>query len=313
MKRNAPERAFTTLISISVVPYALVAMLNCAAGLMLARVSQGSSHVVADPSAWLALAVLVVLALGAVLGLRSLFRQLHATVAIERRVRLLSVAVPPDLAVAARTAGLAGRLDLVEATSPYGFTYGMFRPRVVVSTSFVGSLTATELAALLAHERYHVRHRDPLKVVISRAARATAFFLPAVSLLHDRYLVGRELSADQRAVRHVGRRALVGALCKAATPPGWDELPAAAAMRENHALEARIIQLETGVEPTLGPIPNRALACTVVPLIGIAIVLTVTAAQTAGAMCVLCASACSLGWLAPIALRRSRRRLSLRP
>jgi hypothetical protein len=41
-------------------------------------------------------------------------------------------------------------------------TIGFWRPRVVLSDELIAQLDATALAAVLAHEAAHVRHRDPL-------------------------------------------------------------------------------------------------------------------------------------------------------
>ena len=43
-------------------------------------------------------------------------------------------------------------------------TVGLLRPRVVVAEDVRGTLDPAALVAALAHERVHVRHRDPLRI-----------------------------------------------------------------------------------------------------------------------------------------------------
>ena len=125
---------------------------------------------------------------------------------------------------------------------------------VVVSSGLVESVSAEELDAVLAHERYHVRNYDPLKVVLVRTLPSAFFFLPVLRELRTRYLAGRELAADQRTLSRHGRAVLAGALYKVVGGPGWAELGPAAALGGADFLETRVTQIETGTEPPIsGP------------------------------------------------------------
>ena len=104
---------------------------------------------------------------------------------------------------------------------------------------------------MLEHERYHVCNLDPLKVVLVQAFSAAFFFLPALDALRARYLAGRELAADRRAVRACGRQPLVGALLKVVRGPEWSELEGIAAIGGSELLDVRVAQLETGIQPEL--------------------------------------------------------------
>lgn len=84
------------------------------------------------------------------------------------------------------------------------FAYGVLTPRVAVSRGLLKGVSDDELRAVLEHERYHVCNLDPLKVVLVQALSAAFFFLPALDSLRARYLAGRELAADRRAVRACG-------------------------------------------------------------------------------------------------------------
>ena len=202
--------------------------------------------------------MLVLLAAGAVLGIRSATRQVAAT-------RRLAEHVDTCL-VAPAIAGVPLGVDVVDHDDPFAFTFGLRRPRVAVSRGLVEQLSSHELEAVLVHERYHVRARDPLKLLVARAAARTCFFLPAVGHLVARYVAGRELAADRSSVRAAGRPALAGALFKVSGGPGWAELNMAAAMAGPDLLAVRVDQLEQGAEPALPRVPRLAIGVSAVVL-----------------------------------------------
>jgi len=130
----------------------------------------------------------------------------------------------------------------------------------VVSSGLLGSASQGELRAVLEHERYHVCNLDPLKLLLLRVLSGALFFLPVLSSLRARYLTGRELAADRRAVVTCGRRPLVGALLKVVRTPDWSELNMTAPLDGHQLLDARVAQIETGREPRLGmPSPVRVI------------------------------------------------------
>jgi beta-lactamase regulating signal transducer with metallopeptidase domain len=158
---------------------------------------------------------------------------------------------------------------LVDSAESFSFTYGALHPRVVVSRGLFDQASEDELRAVLAHEAYHVRNLDPLKVVLARTLPATFFYLPVLRDVRGRYVAGRELAADRRAVEACGRPPLAGALLKVVAAPRWPELRAAAAIGGTDLLDARISQLESGREPPVEGITWRAAALSVIGLVAL--------------------------------------------
>ena len=261
-------------------------------------------------------AVLVLLVVGAAAGTVSAVRQVAAT-------RRLGDHVTQNLV--ASHAGTPDDVEVIDHDEPFAFTFGLGKPRVAVSRGLVEQLSAQELAAVMAHERYHVRARDPLKLVVARTAARTCFFLPAVGHLVARYLAGRELAADRRSLRDSGRPALAGALFKVVAGPAWVELDAAAAMAGPELLAARVDQLELGTEPALPAVPRLAVALS--GLVLAALGATVAAVALQGGMSMMSSGGtealsaldvtsavmgglvCAAGWLwlARVAFRRLER------
>lgn len=181
-------------------------------------------------------------------GLRALARQISASRRLARRVRAHTLSESPQLRAAAQAVGLDGRVTIVDSSERFSFVHALVAPRIVISRGFLESLTADELRAALEHERYHVRHMDPLRALLGKALVEAFFLLPSLEVLRLRYEAGRELAADRRAERVCGRRPLLGALLKAVEEPGREPV-VSASLADPGFLDARITRLETGRAP----------------------------------------------------------------
>ena len=185
MTRSA-DRAFALLVLLaltsSVILVVLLGTLLPRVDELVARGSAGTADVVA--------AFVLLLAFGGIaLGLVSLFRQLNATVALIRTLLAQRILTPERVTGLAAELGLAGRVDVVADRRSFSFCYWFLRPRICLSTGLVGRLDADELRAVLLHERYHLRHRDPLRLVIARYFAAGLYVVPVVNELVEYYTV----------------------------------------------------------------------------------------------------------------------------
>ena len=152
----------------------------------------------------LAMAVLVALGLaGTVIafGLQSTGRQLRADRRLRSRLTLVDT-VQID----------GGPVTVAADERPEAFCMGYLRPRIYVSTGALDGLSEDELAAVLAHERHHLVRRDPLRLLVGRAAAEALFFLPPLRRLLGRYLALAELAADEAAIKCTGTEPLASAL-----------------------------------------------------------------------------------------------------
>ena len=286
MKLDSANRSFLALLGISLL--ALYLTLGTGACVLLSmlgyELATGRLDAVDDAGAavWPAVAFLVLVGAGALAGAYSLARQLRASRELSRRVRDLSAPASPPLTDASRRARLAGRLRMVDSAERFSFAYGVLTPRVAISRGLVDNASAEELEAVLEHERYHVQNLDPLKVLLARALPAALFYMPALRHLRARYVTGRELAADRRAVETCGRRPLAGALFKVVDAPAWPELSAAAAIGGPDLLDVRIAQLETGREPPPGRLPWPLVAVSAAGLAALAAVFGLAVAGFGG-------------------------------
>ncbi len=84
------------------------------------------------------------------------------------------------------------------------FTFGFWKPVVLLPMSLVTSLPPEYLTALLAHELAHVRRQDYLFNLIQSLIEALLFFHPAIWWLSARIRAEREELADALAAKTLG-------------------------------------------------------------------------------------------------------------
>ena len=131
-------------------------------------------------------------------------------------------------------------VHVLEHEAPTAYCLPGLRPRVVVSSGTVASLTSEELAAVLAHERAHLRARHDL-VLEAFTVLQRAF--PAV--VTSRHALGEvqllvEVLADRAARRRYGARPLVAAFSALA---GAGAAPEGAVAVSDVGLAARLALL----------------------------------------------------------------------
>jgi hypothetical protein len=111
------------------------------------------------------------------------------------------------------------RLFVTPARRPEAFCFGLLRPRIVVTSGLLERLSPDEQAAVIWHEVEHARNREPLKCLLARLATNTFFWVPMLRGLLDRFLLIKEIVADQHAVARTNTAALAGALYEVASGP----------------------------------------------------------------------------------------------
>ena len=130
-------------------------------------------------------------------------------------------------------------VHVLEHEAPTAYCLPGLRPRVVVSSGTVASLTADELAGVLAHERAHVRARHDLVLeaftVLQRAFPAVVTSRHALGEV--RLLV--EVLADRAARRRHGAESLVTAF-HALAAGGATAAPDSALAASDTGLRARL-------------------------------------------------------------------------
>jgi Zn-dependent protease with chaperone function len=141
---------------------------------------------------------------------------------------------------------------------------------IVVSSGALDQLENTQLQAVLAHERAHLRHRHHLLLATVDALAAALAWLPTIREARRRLPLLLEMTADEIAARRWGRDAVAMALRKLTLGPS----PAgglAAGGSDASQLGHRLARLETSAIAT-GPRVQRltwatAMASIAIPLL----------------------------------------------
>jgi len=248
------DRAFAALIALALASGAVLIALFLT---LVPRVQHLLARGAEDTADVVALVVLGLAFCGIALGVGTLFRQLGATAVLIRSLVSRKVRVPARVRAAAGGLGLDGRVDVVVDDRPFSFCYWFLRPRICLSTGLVRRLERDELRAVLLHERYHLLHRDPLRLVVARYFAAGLYVIPVVDELLGFYTLEKEIAADQDAVREAaGVNALASALYKVLPDADEVSLGLLVPVSSLSVTEARIEQLVAGrqIALTLSPI-----------------------------------------------------------
>lgn len=107
---------------------------------------------------------------------------------------------------------LGGDVVVVDSAEPAAYCVAGRTPTIVVTSAAIDVLDDDELAAVLAHERAHLRGRHAFVIAVVRGLVAV---LPAVGLIRAaaaRIPTLLEMSADDVAARRHGRDALLSGL-----------------------------------------------------------------------------------------------------
>ena len=137
--------------------------------------------------------------------------------------------------------GIHNKTYIINSVKPFAFCLGITNANIYISTRMLELLTQEELEVVLRHEKYHVKNRDSLIMVIASFAITLLPFLPILSDFMKNYRIERELKADGEAIRNdVARLHLVSVLKKLLDTTPSPSITFAPAIFEHDTLEPRI-------------------------------------------------------------------------
>jgi len=216
-------------------------------------------------------------------GWREAWRQWRTTrIALDRLAAVGFVPLDRNLGAVCDQLGIAGRVDLAPHPAPFAFCHGLFRPRIRLSTALVQLLGPAELAAVLRHERAHVRRRDPGQLLVARTLAAGLPFLPALRELAETLPLAQELAADRAVLAEQCPRDLARAILLVTRHLEAPVMPLAVGMLGS--LEARLDQL-AGVPVDLPGVSRSAALRTMLTLAcgGLLLIVSIVGARPGGA------------------------------
>jgi Zn-dependent protease with chaperone function len=152
------------------------------------------------------------------------------------------------------------------------------RSRIVVSVGALDLLRPAELAAVLAHERAHLRERHDLVVLPFTALRRAFGWSRVCAEAHQSVALLIEMLADDRALRARPARALAGALARFGTAGCAGNAPAGALAVSGAAREGEMAARVTRImepAPRLPAVVRAGICCTAALLVAVPIALLV--------------------------------------
>lgn len=157
---------------------------------------------------------------------------------------------------------LGHEVTVLDAGHPLALSFPARHGGIMLSSAALKALDAEELAAVLAHERAHVRQRHHLVSALSASSTVFLRWVPLVAAAANALPHYLEIAADNQARRQVGTPALVSALAKL----GGHPRPALQGQDYGQALHAagpnRIRHLVQPVGGLAGAVPAAlVLAC----------------------------------------------------
>ncbi len=142
---------------------------------------------------------------------------------------------------------LQSKVKVVDSSRIFAVCFGILNPIIYLSTKLIKMLTKDELEVVLRHEKYHLKNRDTITLMLAVIFESFLPFVPIISDLIRQYKTDRELSADREAgLVYNGDKLLSTVLTKLLVcEPQYAFLPAPA-ITDAQTLEARICRLTSG-------------------------------------------------------------------
>lgn len=234
------------IVAILVVP--VVAIAFWLSGRLFPSKKGGLSEGEAWRALWLP-AIAPLLAIATLAGATLADPEAPHAITIERSLIAL-----PSLMLIARVVSRAARA--LRPTNAHAYARGLIKPQVAISDTLREVLTADELHAVVLHEEAHVRHFDPLRILIARAATDLQWPFDSAEKRYTAWANALEFERDRNAcARGADPLALASSLVKAAHLQGNHSAHRAALVDGHQMLEARVNAL-LEVRPALKAPPR---------------------------------------------------------
>ncbi|MDR0140053.1 M56 family metallopeptidase [Metabacillus idriensis] len=101
-------------------------------------------------------------------------------------------------------------IRVIDEDAVLSLTMGFFRPKIILSAGLLNLLDERERQAVVFHEIYHQKNRDPLKLFILSVCSSVMWYIPILSWFYQKYRTIREVLADHYAISSLQSSADLG-------------------------------------------------------------------------------------------------------
>lgn len=95
------------------------------------------------------------------------------------------------------------RIIVVKDNAFIALSIGIWNPRIIISTGLINMFNQEEVRAILLHEWYHCRRRDPLQMFLVVLLTESMGYIPLLKTLSKQFATRNELLADRFALTHM--------------------------------------------------------------------------------------------------------------
>lgn len=148
---------------------------------------------------------------------------------------------------------------VIESSRQVAFCFGLFNPKIYVSTGLLTSVSKKELEAILLHENYHMKHYHSLILTSLSLFETISTFFPFIRDIINEFKLRFEIQADQSAIQIMGNsKYLLTALEKLIREPSFSRVALVSLLDKN--LEARIRLLTKQKYQSKLPLKNTLIS-----------------------------------------------------
>ncbi len=188
------------------------------------------------------LLLIILMAVVLLIGILTLTVQILKTRRYLKKNLSRKILMPAALRSITQQLNLDGKVSLLKDNNKFSFCYGLFKPKICLSTGLLKDLTKIELKAVILHESYHLKNHDPLKILLGKTSAIMFFFIPLLRDIQKYYAFLKEIAADEEVIRNGNKHSLISVLSKLMVSPS-PKFAGVAALVNINDLEKRILYL----------------------------------------------------------------------
>jgi Zn-dependent protease with chaperone function len=122
-------------------------------------------------------------------------------------------------------------------------TLGLYRPRIIISTGLIHMFSEQEVQAILLHELYHCKNRDPLRMFLLTLIQDSMGYIPMMKSMVQEFRTWKELLADRFAIKQMGTEYYLGNVLLKLSHTGQTKHTSAVVYFADNAINYRIMQV----------------------------------------------------------------------
>ncbi|WP_213524530.1 M56 family metallopeptidase [Paenibacillus sp. J31TS4] len=135
------------------------------------------------------------------------------------------------------------KIIVIKDSSFVAMSYGILKPKILISTYVLSKFTEVEIEAILHHEVYHCKSRHPFQMNMLTFLSKGLAFVPVIKDLSRYYSIWAELLADRYAINRMNSEVPIGKVLLSLVKGNTNHAVGAGTHFANEAVNYRIKQI----------------------------------------------------------------------